>query len=69
MVQNILVVVIVAAALVFVVRRFYRSFKRTDAGGCSCGSGCSCDDAYRCHSFDKYFIEEACREGSRRSDP
>ena len=72
MIQNILVAVIVAAALIYVSRRFYRSVKRTGSGDCGCGSGCGCaggEDGYRCHTFDKYFLEDGCRQGSRRADP
>jgi len=76
MVQNILVTVIVAGALVYVARQFYRTFKKTGSSGCgcgcSCGSGCGCaggDDAHSCNSFEKYFLEDGCREGSRRPNP
>jgi hypothetical protein len=69
MIQNILVALIVGAALFFIVRHFYLNFRKTAAGGCGCDSGCGCagcNDTYTCNTFDKYFLEESCRDDSAK---
>ena len=63
--QTILVLLIVAAAVFFIFRHFYRSFKKSASGGCGCESSCGCsgcNDTYTCHSFDRYFLDESRRD-------
>jgi hypothetical protein len=49
--QTILVILIVAGAAFYLVRRFYNSLKKSDSSACGCG--CSgCDIARSCEDFD-----------------
>lgn len=45
--QHILIIIIVALAAAFIIRRYYRSFKASQADPCSCGCT-SCSTASSC---------------------
>ena len=59
MLQNILVFIIVALAVFFTARMFYRAFSSNKK--CSCSCDCSSSDSkYSCNAFNEVFLNESC---------